>query len=143
MMNTQVVALDAIALDTSAILAILALESEAALFSALIACRQTLVGAPTLVEARLVMEKLSDDPENDLGDFLRRSEATIVSFDDTMFEVAADAFHRFGKGRNHPAKLNFGDCLSYAIAKIHAVPLLFKGNDFIHTDLVPACRPSR
>ena len=90
------VALDTIALDTSAIFAILALVPEAALFSALIACRQTPVGAPTLMEARLVMERLSDDPENDLGDVLRRIEATIVSFDYAMFEAAADTFHRLG-----------------------------------------------
>ncbi|CAA2154984.1 Ribonuclease VapC42 [Methylobacterium brachiatum] len=130
-----------IALDTSAIFAILAFEPEAALFTALITRRQTLVGAPSLVEARLVMERLSNEPEHDLRTFLDRAEAKIVSFDKIMFEAAAEAFHHFGKGRGHPAKLNFGDCLAYAVAKVHAVPLLFKGNDFIHTDLVPVYNP--
>ena len=49
--------------------------------------------------------------------------------------LAQDAFGAFGKGKGHPAKLNFGDCMSYAVAKFHDVPLLFKGDDFRLTDI--------
>jgi len=53
--------------------------------------------------------------------------------------VALDAYDRFGKGTGHPAGLNYGDCFSYALAKQSGEPLLFKGNDFTHTDLEAAC----
>ena len=55
-----------------------------------------------------------------------------------MFESAIDAFSRYGKGLGHKAGLNFGDCLAYAVARTHAAPLLFKGDDFVHTDIEPA-----
>lgn len=86
--------------------------------------------------------RLPDIGESALRGFLSKRGLTIVPFDAAMFDAAIDAFARFGKGRGHPAKLNFGDCLSYAVARTHMVPLLFKGNDFIHTDLVPAYRPN-
>jgi ribonuclease VapC len=53
--------------------------------------------------------------------------------------LALDAYDRFGKGTGHPAALNYGDCFSYALAKQTGEPLLFKGNDFAHTDLEAAC----
>lgn len=53
--------------------------------------------------------------------------------------LARQAFRRFGKGR-HPAALNFGDCIAYSVAKFENAPLLFKGNDFIHTDIEPALK---
>jgi ribonuclease VapC len=60
-----------------------------------------------------------------------------ISFDRPIFALAAAAFDRYGRGR-HRARLNFGDCMAYAVAKAHDVPLLFKGTDFAHTDLRPA-----
>ena len=57
-------------------------------------------------------------------------------------EIAADAFLRFGRGSGHKAQLNFGDCFSYALAKSRNLPLLFKGDDFIHTDIEPALKPA-
>ena len=50
-------------------------------------------------------------------------------------DAALDAFSRFGKGQGHPAQLNMGDCFAYAVAKNRRVPLLYKGNDFVHTDV--------
>jgi len=70
----------------------------------------------------------------DLNDFLSRLDIEIVSIPPEAASVAVDAYDRFGKGR-HPAALNFGDCLSYASAKVLNQPLLFKGNDFALTDL--------
>lgn len=52
-----------------------------------------------------------------------------------QINMAIDAFNRYGKGRGHPAQLNYGDCFTYALAKSYSKPLLFKGNDFSHTDL--------
>jgi ribonuclease VapC len=61
----------------------------------------------------------------------------IVPHDAALAEIARDAFLRFGKGR-HPAGLNFGDCAAYALAKARNAPLLFKGDDFIRTDVARA-----
>lgn len=132
-----------IAIDTSAIIAILLREPEADAFLRLILSEPVIVGTPTLVETCMVLEgKLLGRERETVDRFLAESLIDIVSFDASMFEAAADAFLRYGKGRGHPAKLNFGDCMAYAVAKAHGVPLLFKGRDFIHTDLVPAHSPA-
>lgn len=70
------------------------------------------------------------------------TEIDVVSFDRDQAEFARMAFRRFGKGR-HRAGLNLGDCFSYALAKSLATPLLYKGEDFIHTDLAPAIQAGR
>ena len=62
----------------------------------------------------------------------------VVPFDLAMAEIARDAFCRYGRGSQHPAKLNFGDCMAYALAKLSGEPLLFKGDDFSQTDIVSA-----
>lgn len=132
-----------LAIDTSAIIAILNTEPEEERFSRLIATSRAVVGAPTLVEARLVLEgRTPGQAEMLLRTFIVRPTVTIVPFDAAMFESAIDAFARFGKGRGHPAQLNLGDCLAYAVARTRAVPVLFKGNDFVHTDVVPADTPT-
>lgn len=131
-----------IARDSSAILAILLQEPEEEPFERLIAGTRTVVGAPTLVETRLVLEShFPGTAESALRSFLAARSLTIVAFDAMMVEAAIRAFEQFGRGRGHPAKLNFGDCLSYAVAKTLGAPLLFKGYDFIHTDLVSAYTP--
>lgn len=66
---------------------------------------------------------------------LSQSNITVVPSDTDHFLLAADAFRRFGKGRDHPARLNFGDCLAYAVARRAGAALLYKGSDFGHTDL--------
>ena len=68
---------------------------------------------------------------------LDKVEVEIVPVSTELARVAADAFASYGRGR-HPARLNYGDCFAYALAKIRNEPLLFKGNDFSQTDLVPA-----
>jgi ribonuclease VapC len=69
--------------------------------------------------------------------FLRRLEAEVVPFNEAHLDAAASAFIRFGRGR-HPAALNFGDCMSYAIASVAGMPLLFIGEDFRRTDIAQA-----
>lgn len=66
---------------------------------------------------------------------VRQAAICIVPVSVEQAALARDAYRIFGKGNGHPAKLNFGDCFSYALAKTQNDPLLFKGNDFLHTDL--------
>lgn len=132
-----------IALDTSALVAIICEEEEAKIFNHLIAGQTAVIGTPTLLEAHLVLSsKLEGGPGDFFEDFLKSHAIKPVAFSLNMFEIAQDAFDRYGKGR-HPAGLNFGDCFSYAVAKFHDVPLLFKGHDFLHTDIVPAIADAR
>lgn len=133
---------DVICLDTSAIVAVLFREPEEAIFLRVITSQDVVIRTPALVEARMPLQGYRSNRAGAvLRRFLRDGEITIVPFDAVMFEAASDAFARFGKGRGHPAKLNFSDCMAYGTAKVHAVPLLFKGDDFVHTDIEPAYRP--
>ena len=96
------------------------------------------IGTPTLAEAGVVLEaRLKVDARSVLERFLRDFEVAPIPFGDLHWQEALAAFRRFGKGR-HPAGLNFGDCMSYATAKLAAMPLLYVGDDFPRTDLEPA-----
>jgi ribonuclease VapC len=93
------------------------------------------VGAPTLTEAGMVLSgRLGVEPQALLDRFLRDFGVVPVVFGEQHWREALDAFRRFGKGR-HPAGLNFGDCLSYAVARLASHPLLFVGEDFSQTDI--------
>jgi len=88
------------------------------------------------VETSIVIEaRFGYDGVRDLDLFLSTANIKLVSVDIDQARVARNAFRQFGKGR-HPAKLNYGDCFSYALAKITDLPLLFKGNDFSKTDIL-------
>lgn len=69
---------------------------------------------------------------------LREAEIEVVPITEEVAHLSVMAFERYGKGRKNRANLNFGDCLSYACAKLHNARLLFKGSDFIHTDITRA-----
>ena len=69
---------------------------------------------------------------------LREARISVVPITEEIAHLAVAAFERYGKGHGHRARLNFGDCLSYACAKSHGAALLFKGDDFSHTDIVRA-----
>lgn len=132
-----------IVVDTSAIIAIANEEAEGQVFDRMIARQRALIGTPTLFEARMVLGTLMPgfaDPF--LDGLIARSTVQPIDFTMEMYRTASAAFIRFGKGRGHPAKLNFGDCLSYAVAKARGLPLLFKGDDFGRTDVVPAYAPA-
>jgi ribonuclease VapC len=75
----------------------------------------------------------------DLADMVAAMKPKVIALDEAMAYLAVDAFRRYGKGR-HKANLNFGDCLVYATARQLRLPLLFKGNDFVHTDLASVLR---
>lgn len=125
-------------IDTSAILAVLFKEPEAAEFLDRIASDPVrLVSAASVLEASMVIEtRYGETGGHELDLFLDRIDVEIVPIDAELAEIARDAWRRYGKGR-HPASLNFGDCFSYALAAIRHEPLLFKGNDFSKTDIRP------
>ena len=130
-------------LDTSAVVAILLEEPEADEFARLVAeDANVAISVVTFHEASIVMasKKRSIEAVQLVDDFVRRLEIQIISLDTEDSYAARDAYFRFGRGY-HPAKLNFGDCFAYALAKVREEPLLFKGDDFAKTDVVPAGRP--
>ena len=94
------------------------------------------IGAPTLTETAIVL-RAKGTPPSLLPALLRRAGIEVVAFTERHADLATDAYVRYGRGR-HPAALNFGDCMTYAVARMAAAPLLFVGNDFSHTDLEPA-----
>ncbi|MFB3903233.1 MAG: type II toxin-antitoxin system VapC family toxin [Acidobacteriota bacterium] len=93
------------------------------------------IGAPTLAETGVVLtSRIGRDARGLLARFLSEFEIAVIPFGEEHWIKAIDAYLRFGKGR-HPASLNFGDCLSYATAKVAGLPLIFVGDDFSKTDL--------
>ena len=108
--------------DTSAIIAILLQEPDAERFSrALAEAQSRLVSAATLLEASMVIEtRKGPEGGRDLDLLIYRAQIEIVPLDQEQAEVARAAWRRFGKGR-HPAGLNYGDCLAYALAKVSSV----------------------
>lgn len=123
-------------LDSSAILAIIFQEpGYEAVLEKLGTAVEVGIGAPTLVECSIVLSaRLNQDARGLLARFLEEANVTIIPFTDAHFGTVTGAWLKYGKGR-HPAGLNFGDCLAYAVAKLTAVPLLCVGNDFPQTDL--------
>ncbi len=123
-------------IDSSAIVALILQEPDhEALASTIARAPEKGIGAPTLVECGIVLSsRLGYDARGLLARFIRAAEISIVPFTEAHFDVAIGVWLRFGKGR-HPAALNFGDCLSYAVARVAEMPLLCVGDDFPQTDL--------
>ena len=128
-----------LAVDTSAVLAVLLRESVAeAVLERLCRAVQPAVAASTHPEVLLVaLVKLGEIGLERAREFLDQQALLTVAWDGELADQAALAFARFGKGR-HASGLNFGDCFSYALAERLKVPLLFVGNDFRRTDLEAA-----
>jgi len=127
--------------DTSALIAILFDEPEKAAFAGLIdTAADPKVSAVTRVEAMMVYLGRRRNEPSDVLDLIDILGLETVDVDRAQADRALDAFTRFGKGR-HPARLNLGDCFAYALAATLNEPLLFKGDDFDKTDVVPAWRP--
>jgi ribonuclease VapC len=128
-----------IAVDTSALIAILFLQPDAEAFQHRLSLEDVCLSAVSLQEASMVLAgRLRDETAwEELDDLVRITPIEVVGNDRILAELSRLAFLRFGKGR-HPAALNFGDCASYALAKHRDIPLLFKGTDFAKTDIVPA-----
>ncbi len=127
-----------IAVDTSAFIAILQDEPECAHFLACLDnANQVIVSAASLLEARMVLYPCNPALLDKLSALLFTLNARIEPVTATQSDIAFEAFRRFGKGTRHKAGLNFGDCFGYALAIERNAPLLFKGDDFIHTDVKP------
>ncbi|HEX5928992.1 MAG TPA: type II toxin-antitoxin system VapC family toxin [Solirubrobacterales bacterium] len=126
-------------LDTSAILALLREEpGHQHLFPVLERADTIRIGGPTLFEAAMVaLRRFGEKGPGLVEHFLDEWRVQILPFGDRHWRTAFDAFVRFGKGR-HPAALNYGDCMTYATARVAGMPLLFVGGDFARTDLEPA-----
>ena len=90
----------------------------------------------------MIRSKLGADGIGEFEGLSRRIRIEIIPFDEAQMRMAIDANLRYGRGSGHPAQLNFGDCFAYALARSRNLPLLFKGDDFIHTDVVPALKPA-
>ena len=124
-------------LDTSAVIAILRKEPERDAFAKLLSnARDPVISAATLFECSMVQARF-DEGWVDLDDFMLATGIRVAAVDLAQAHAARDAWLRYGKGRS-PAGLNFGDCLSYALAKTTDRSLLFKGEDFAQTDVTPA-----
>ncbi len=126
-------------IDTSAVLAVLLVEEDAQQFARQIeeaaACRMS---AANYLEAALVIDNRGDAvASREFDRFFRRSGIVIEPVTLEQAQIARQAYRDYGKGR-HPAALNFGDCLAYALAKAADEPLLFKGEDFRQTDVEAA-----
>ena len=126
-------------IDTSAIIAILFNEEDAASFAqAIIRAESRRMSAATFVETAIVVEtQTKSSGGRQLDAFLRHARIAIEPVTEEHAHLATQAFIDYGKGR-HPAALNYGDCFSYALAKASGEPLLFKGRDFAKTDLLAA-----
>ncbi len=125
--------------DTSALIAILRDEPDA-LFCAMAienAARRR-ISAANFLEAAIVIDG-SRDPvaSRRFDELIAEAGIVIEPVTEAQARIAREAYRDFGKGSGHPAQLNFGDCFAYALAKAAGEPLLFKGNDFIHTDITP------
>jgi len=126
--------------DSSALIAILRNEPEAAAYAQVIeTSRVRRVSAVNYVEAAIVID-LSRDPvaSRRFDELFRVAELAIEPVDEVQAKLAREAYRDFGRGSGHKAGLNFGDCFAYALAQSTGEPLLFKGDDFAATDVASA-----
>lgn len=128
--------------DTSAVIAILRDEPEArAVAEAIAEAKARRISAVNYVEAAAVIDG-SRDPvaSRRFDDLVREAGLLVEPVTRVQAKLAREAYRDFGRGSGHPAKLNFGDCFAYALARASNEPLLFKGTDFIYTDVASALR---
>ncbi len=127
-------------IDTSALIAILRAEDDASNMALAIERAQARkISAASYLETAVVIDA-SRDPiaSRRFDELVDTAELRIEPVTHDQARIARDAYRDFGKGSGHKASLNFGDCFAYALAKSTGEPLLFKGNDFGHTDITPA-----
>lgn len=129
-----------IAIDTSALAAIAFEEPEWKAFKRIVVQADiVLISSVTVVEARVVIFARKGAAGLVVLEALLGSQKfEVVAPGDAELDIALEAFVSYGKGRGHPAQLNFGDLFSYALAKARGVPLLYKGADFAQTDVLGA-----
>jgi len=123
-------------IDTSALVAILCDEPEAALFEEALERDSTrLISAATLLETSIVIEaRFGEVGGRELDLLVYKAQIAVEPFDQEQTEIAREAYRTYGKGR-HPAALNYGDCFAYALSIARGEPLLYKGDDFSKTGI--------
>jgi ribonuclease VapC len=122
--------------DTSALIAVMESEPQAAEIADLLAELGAQVSAATLVEARIVAyRKGGAEARHRLDRLVRQLDLAVSTVDSAQADAASDAYAIYGKGTGHPAQLNYGDTFSYALAALSDEPLLFVGDDFSRTDI--------
>jgi ribonuclease VapC len=126
--------------DSSALIAILTDEPDALTLSQILDLPAIVrVSAASYLETSIVLDKHRDPVLSEKLDGLIESAKIVIEpVTPEQARTARQAYRDYGKGSGHPANLNFGDCFSYALARDKREPILFKGDDFIHTDLRPA-----
>jgi len=126
--------------DSSALIAILRAESGfERLREFLLFAREVRLASPNYLETSIVVDAWRDPAASrKLDDMIEEYEIEIVPFTAEHARIAREAYRDFGKGSGHPAKLNFGDSIAYALARNEREPLLYVGNDFVHTDIESA-----
>lgn len=130
-------------IDSSAIVAILKDEPEGSAFSVILDSAATVrISAASYLECSIVIDK-NRDPVLSAGldDLIEEAEIAIEQVTAAQAKIARQAYRDYGRGSGHRANLNFGDCFSYALARDKREPLLYKDDDFVHTDLRPALVP--
>lgn len=133
-----------IVVDTSAMVAFLRSEPEAEAIEELLDSDSELrMSAFNVLETKVVLRtRFGAHAASDFELLLAKADIAVEPFDAAQAELAFQAYRKFGKGSGHPAQLNLGDCTSYALAASLGVPLLYKGDDFTHTDVVSALAPA-
>lgn len=131
-----------IVVDASALIAILGAEEDAETFAVAIAeANSPLISAATLVETGIVMlNRGGAKAVRRVNLFLQEAGFQVESVTSWHAQLALEAYALYGKGQKNAAGLNYGDCFSYALAKATGFPLLFKGRDFLRTDIQPVLR---
>jgi ribonuclease VapC len=125
-------------LDTSAIIAAVTNEPDGSRYrAAMLGADSLLISAVAVLETKIVLfARLGPEAVDLFDELLEKAGIVVVPFDDETAKTAFEAFRRFGKGQGHPAQLNIIDCAVYVLAKDRSQPLLFKGDDFPHTDIL-------
>ncbi len=124
--------------DSSALIAVLRDEPEREEFIALLAQRSARMSAANWFEAAMVADSSRLRAGEHLDQLVEAAGITIEPVTEAHARSARIAFRRYGRGSGSPARLNFGDCLAYALSATSGEPLLFKGDDFTHTDVLAA-----
>jgi ribonuclease VapC len=123
--------------DTSAVIAIIKAEPEAEAFALAMEAADTIrISAGTLLEASIVADGYRNPKLSARFDeIVEHPKVVIEPLTAEQAKIARQAYRDYGRGSGHPANLNFGDCFSYALARDKREPILYKGDDFVHTDL--------
>ena len=120
-------------LDSSVVVAVCLGEPDASALHDVLETTETVkISSATYLESAMVIDARRPGA---LERFTTNMELTVVPFDQEQADIARNAYRRYGKGSGHPARLNLGDCFSYALAKVTGEILFFKGNDFSQTDV--------